>query len=275
MPPALASRLLWHLAGLLGRLLGWLVGRLLRVRRPEVLQRLRSAGFRDPEPIASAMYASLGVGLFELLGSSLPGFHGWVGHVRLTHGALAALDRARHRGAIVAGTHTGNWDLAALAVAQRAPLTIVSKRLRVGWLDRCWQALRRERGVRVVDARGALEAARAGLARGELLVMMIDQAPERRSGVMTLPFLGIEARQDLAPVLLAARLGKPLALAVARRLDDGTHEVDVPLWIEPPTRGDRGWVVETARAVNLGLESFVRTYPSQWLWLHRRWKRWP
>lgn len=255
----------------LGAALGWLAGSALRIRRREVVARLARAGFFDAERVASSMYASLGAGLVELLLTALPGERS-LGRVRLTPRAQQALEQVRASGAVVATAHTGNWDLAACAVASVAPLWVVSKRLRVRWLDRLWQALRARRGVRLLDARGALDAGRKALDAGALVAMIIDQAPERASGVLVAPFLGQPARHDLAPALLAARSEKPFALALARRLDDGSHEVDVPLLLLPPPRAGRPWAEDATQAAATALESFILRYPAQWLWLHRRWK---
>jgi KDO2-lipid IV(A) lauroyltransferase len=274
---ALAAALLlawwpWRLAAPAGRFLGWFVGSVLRVRRAEVEERLTRAGVPEPSRVAARMYAALGAGLYELLWTAAPGPRALARKVLLTPRAADALAAIRGRGAVVATAHTGNWDLTACAVAARAPLWVVSKRLRVRWLDRLWQGLRGARGVRIVDAAGALRGAREAVATGGLVAMILDQAPERRRGVLVAPFLGHPALHDLAPALLAARLGRPLALALSRRLPDGTHEVDVPLLLEPPARAGRAWAEEATGQAIAALEDFIRAHPAQWLWLHRRWK---
>ncbi|RYE82030.1 MAG: hypothetical protein EOO75_21320, partial [Myxococcales bacterium] len=255
-----------------GAALGWLVGGVLRVRRREVEGRLARAGVADPARTAGAMYASLGAGLVELLWTVAPGRRPLGDRVRLTERAERALASLGGRGAIVATAHTGNWDLIACAVASRVPLRVVSKRLRVGWLDALWQGLRRRRGVIIVDATAAVAAAREASGQGGLVAMIIDQAPERRHGVMRAPFLGLEAWHDLAPALVAARLGLPLLLALGHRCPDGRHEVDVPLCMEPPDKAARPWAERATRELVVALEAHVRAWPAQWLWLHRRWK---
>jgi KDO2-lipid IV(A) lauroyltransferase len=262
----------WRLAAPAGRLLGWLAGSVLRVRRAEVEHRLASAGVPAPSLVAARMYSSLGAALYELLWTAAPGPRPLHRRVTLSPRAARALDAVQKRGAVVAATHTGNWDLAACAVAARAPLWVVSKRLRIRWLDRLWQRLRGARGVRIVDPAGAVASAREAVASGALIAMILDQRPERRTGVLSAPFLGLPARHDLAPALLAARLRVPLALALARRLPDGTHEVDVPLLLDPPERAGRPWAEEATRQLLASLETFIRAHPDQWLWLHRRWK---
>jgi KDO2-lipid IV(A) lauroyltransferase len=46
--------------------------------------------------------------------------------------------------------------------------------------------------------------------------------------------------------------------------------------IEPSRTGDRHRdVLETTAAFTLAMEKFVRAYPEQWLWIHKRWKTRP
>jgi KDO2-lipid IV(A) lauroyltransferase len=183
------------------------------------------------------------------------------------------------RGVVVATAHTGNWDLTACAAARwlsrelGAPLTVVTKRLSWEALDRYWQRLRAERGVSLVDAQGAATAVRDALVARGVVGLLVDQAPERASGVISLPFFGRPARHDLAPVVLAAKARAPLLLMLGFRTADGLHRLEVVDTLDPADlRGGRdAWEQATLR-ISASLEAFVRAHPEQWLWLHRRWK---
>jgi Kdo2-lipid IVA lauroyltransferase/acyltransferase len=258
------------MARLFGAVLGWLVGSLLRVRRRHVVDAMRRAGIAEPERTALAMYRALGVGLFELVGLLVVPWRRASARVRMLDGALTELG-AGGRGAVVAVAHTGNWDLCACAAAERHPLHVVTKRLSVGAADWLWQRVRRVRGVRLVEAGQVRYQGARALARGELLAMMIDQAPERERGVVLEPFLGELARVDLAPALLALRARVPLVAVFPRRTRDG-HVLEVSRVIEPPERPTRAWAEHAMRQLTRDLDAFVRRHPEQWLWMHRRWK---
>lgn len=176
------------------------------------------------------------------------------------------------RGALVLTAHTGNWDLVACALASRTPLTVVTKRLSVSWLDRLWQGLRARRGVGLVGEGEAARHVTSALARGELVAMMVDQAPLRRRAVTTVPFLGAPAAVDLAPALLAMRARVPVIVAFMHRLPDGTQQVEISGILEPPEAASRQWAEQTMETVTMWLDDFVRRHPDQWLWMHRRWK---
>ncbi len=146
---------------------------------------------------ASDMYASLGTGLVELSLTGL-GNESLSRRVDLSRVLPRITElRARGRGVVIATAHTGNWDLLACAAAERLPLSVITKRLSIGFLDRVWQSLRARRGVRLLVAGSALRPALDVLARGEAVAMMVDQAPERLRSTITAVFLGSEARVDL------------------------------------------------------------------------------
>lgn len=264
--------------GPLGRAVGWLAGSLLRVRRAHVLATLTRSAIVAPSDVARGMYASLGTGLVELVWLSGRAPDAIVPLAALTPAAERALSEAGElgRGVVLATAHTGNWDLGALALARwlarsERRLHVITKRLSVRWLDRYWQGLRAERGVVLVAARGAWRHARQALGAGDVVVVLVDQAPERRSGVRVLPFLGLPARHDLAPVLLAARSGAPLVVGFARRAPDGSHVIDV-VDVLGPIAGDEASLLAATERITAALERFIRAYPTQWLWLHKRWK---
>ncbi|APR77436.1 Lipid A biosynthesis lauroyl acyltransferase [Minicystis rosea] len=281
---ALVAALPWRSLRPLGSAIGLFAGSVLRIRRRHVEASLTAAGIAPAAAIARRMYASLGAGLCELLWLAGRPPSALADRFEMTPRCAEALRKARRdRGVVVATAHTGNWDLSACAAARwfmddpsapahRAALTVVTKRLSWRALDRYWQRLRAERGVVLVDAAGAATAVRDALADGGVVALLVDQAPERASGVATLPFLGRAAKHDLAPALLAARAKVPIVVLLGHRRDDGMHVLDLAECIEPEDLRGRGAIEAATARISKALETFVRAHPEQWLWLHRRWK---
>jgi KDO2-lipid IV(A) lauroyltransferase len=185
---------------------------------------------------------------------------------------LAQGQRGSRAGVVVATAHTGNWDLVACALAQRVSLTVITKRLSVGWLNRLWQSFSGRRGVGLVEAGQAASRAGWELRNGGWVATMIDQAPERRRGTLALQFLGEVAEVDLAPALLAARARCPLVIAFPLRSAQG-HSIRLVRVLHPPQRAGRAWAEGAMREATQALETLIRQHPEQWLWMHRRWKR--
>jgi len=203
----------------------------------------------DPRHAAS-MYRSLGSGLFELLWLAGRRRRVALGEVaRVDAGSRTLLEAARShgRGIVLGASHTGNWDLAACAIAQDMPLLVVTKNLRIGALDRFWQATRAAFGVRLTTAERALAKGRAHLSNGGAVAMMIDQVPLKRRHGIRAAFLGADAWMDRGPATLAARTGAPLVVAASHRGSGGVHELAALRMLVPPSGAGADWIATATR----------------------------
>jgi KDO2-lipid IV(A) lauroyltransferase len=223
------------------------------------------------------MYRALGISAVELLwlgadGKALPAERTTIDPA--SREAWSSV-LARGRGVVIAASHTGNWDLAACAIAREVELVVVNKRLSIRSLDHFWRSTRMAHGVGLAGARDALRRARDVLRRRGAVAMVIDQVPDKRRHAIDVPFLGRPALVDRSPAALAAVARVPLVVAASRRDERGNHVLYVLDVRIPPERAAarRSWVHDTTVAATRALETFVRAHPAQWLWLHRRWKR--
>lgn len=255
----------------IGALLGVIAFDVLRIRRAHVLASMKRAGIGGAAD-ARRMFVSLGTGALEIL---------WLAGRRKTKlDRIARVDgletferaHARGKGVVVATAHTGNWDVAACACAERTEISVVTKRLSARGLDAFWQSTRRSRGVGLIasDA-NVIPTLRKELSAGRSIALLVDQDPERRTSVVEADFLGAPALHDTLPATIAARAGAPIVVAFARR-EGSTHVVDILEVIDPPPRASAAWIEEATRRIAATLDAFVRRDPSCWLWLHRRWK---
>jgi len=221
------------------------------------------------------MYRSLGTSVVEFLWLAGGDASRIDDCVRMDPSSRSALEDAlaRGRGVVISATHTGNWDLAACAMARKVPLLVVTKRLSVRPLDHFWQSTRRNYGVRLCEARGAMREGRRMLRERGAVAMMIDQVPLRSRHAVTVDFFGRPAHTDKAPAALAASAGAPLVVAGAWRGAEGLHHLVVLDVLFPGEHAGPSWIQQATRAATYALEHFVRAHPSEWLWLHRRWKR--
>lgn len=257
-----------------GGFLGWLAGSVLRIRRAHVEASMRAAGIPNAAATARGMYRALGQSAVEFSWLAVSGRRA-LAHVRIDDESRLRWREAlsRGRGVVVAASHTGNWDLGACAVARDVDLLVVTKHLRVGWLDRLWQSTRAKQGVKLTGARGAVRRARGMLGRGGAVAMMIDQVPASARHAIAVEFLGRTVLVNRAPAALSAAARAPLVVAAAARGPDGEQVLHVLDVIVPPERAAVAWIEEASALATRALERFVRANPTQWLWLHRRWKR--
>ncbi len=182
---------------------------------------------------------------------------------------------AEGRGVVVASAHLGAWELLAAACGRRGiPMNLVTRSLS-GRTNAALQRARSRSGITEIAPRGALAAGAAALRRGEVVVNLVDQNMLPKRGVFV-RFFGEWACTTPAASLMAMRTGAPVLVAVAVNLPDGRTRLCVEGPFEIPSQGG---AAARARAHTQQLvavvERYIRAEPTQWFWLHRRWKTRP
>jgi Kdo2-lipid IVA lauroyltransferase/acyltransferase len=177
---------------------------------------------------------------------------------------------AQGRGLLVLTAHLGNWDLLACAAALAGlKVNAVTRQIKTTWINRYWMRQRQHCGVRLLPAQGSARQAFAALRRNEIVALVLDQHDP--SGV-AVPFFNRPAATGLSLARLAHLSGAPVVPVFLLRQGQGyILQVLDPLPLVNTGHRRLDHQTNTAR-FSLTLESVIRGYPSQWLWLHRRWK---
>ena len=104
------------------------------------------------------------------------------------------------------------------------------------------------------------------------MLLLVDQ--QLREGE-TVPFFGYPAQTAVAHIKLAAKTGKPIFLAQTVRSSGCNIKVylSAPIYVQQ-TADDKD-CRELATQINQQFETWIRQYPGQWLWPHRRWGKVP
>ena len=86
-------------------------------------------------------------------------------------------------------------------------------------------------------------------------------------------FFGRKAATATGPVVLAQRTGAKLIPCFIVRLPDDTHRIvfEEAMFIEEAATS-RETVVATIQRLTNVIEAYIRRYPQEWGWIHRRWK---
>ncbi|MCB9549095.1 MAG: lysophospholipid acyltransferase family protein [Myxococcales bacterium] len=266
--------LLASLPGAWARALGAALGaawhRLLPIRRRVARENVARALGGTPAEVRRVVaraYRHFGVSLVELLRAAAgrPAPLEIVGEAHLAE-ALAA-----GRGALVLSAHLGAFEALVRAGGRfPVPVHVVTRRLRSPTAQAIWRRLRRG-GASLLPAGASARETVAALRRGEIVAYVLDQhAPPGRA--VWVPFFGRPAATSPDLVRLARRLGAPVVPIFTHRLADGRHRVDIGAPVEL-TRGstEAALVADTTRCVAV-VEAAIRAHPTQWLWIHRRWK---
>ena len=188
---------------------------------------------------------------------------------------VLAAAHAAGRGVIVVTGHIGNWELAGSYIAARGiPIEGVTRRMTNSMFDRYLTATREKAGLAVIADSDAVRRIPRALRAGHVVAMVADQGTKGMASTFV-PFFGRLAKTPRGPGVFALRSGVPVVAGTAVRLPNGKYRALVEA-VDVVTTGDRERDVDAvvARYTEV-LERWVRAYPEQYLWHHRRWRRSP
>jgi len=254
-----------------------LLRRLRRVGERNLSMALPAIPRKEKRRILRGVYRHLGWQLVEFCRMSSFTVANTQGRIR-TEGLqqyLAA--QAREKGVLVLTGHLGAWEVSSFYHSLSGfPMGMVIRRLDNRFLDEYVNRIRCLHGNSVLHkddfARGLLTAMRAGKAVG--ILMDTNMTPPQ--GVFV-KFFGIEA--CTAPGLARVALKTGAAVLPGFMVWEPGEQQYV-LHFGPELKfvhsGDHEQdVIAATQQCNDVLEDWIRRYPDQWLWIHRRWKTRP
>jgi len=263
-----------------GRWLGGLGHAPLGIRR-NVVQRQIAAAFpeaspRDVQALVREAYNHFGEVLVETALLPKLGRQGILDLFRETEGfeAIEAA-HAAGKGIILITGHFGNWELAGAYVAARGiPIEVIVRRMNNPLFDSYISRTRAGAGMIVVHDRDAVKRTPRAFKAGHAVAFVADQGVLGLASTFV-PFFGRPAKTPRGPAVFAMRFRLPTFFVAAVREPDGKYRCVVTP-VEIPDTGDREKDVDRVVASYTSiLESWVRKYPGQYFWHHRRWKRQP
>jgi KDO2-lipid IV(A) lauroyltransferase len=178
------------------------------------------------------------------------------------------------KGTLIITAHYGNWEIAAryLTQCKGYVLNVVARDADDSATAVLVNRIREQGGYRVFPRGQAVRAVLQALKRNELVALL----PDQNAGDVFVPFFGRLAGTVAGPALLALRSGAPILPVFCTRQPDNTYlfEMLPPFVVQPSGDKERD-VTDTMAHITALIEQQVRKHPSQWLWLHNRWKTRP
>ena len=253
-----------------------------------LLARLRSVGRQNlqlafPEATSGEREAILQQE-YRQLGHHLAEFALMSRYTRETIGRLIEYDGLEHyerasakgNGVLVLTGHLGAWELSSFFHSLMGhPMGMVIRRLDNPLVDRYVNAIRCLHGNRVLHkddfARGLISEMRAGRTVG--ILMDTNMTPPQGAFV---PFFGVAACTGSGMARIARKTGAAVLPGFLLEEPGGRYRLHFgeELEVDDTGESDRDAVTNTARFTAV-LEGYIRQYPGQWLWMHRRWKTRP
>jgi KDO2-lipid IV(A) lauroyltransferase len=177
---------------------------------------------------------------------------------------------------VMVSGHFGNFEMASfMAGLLGFPSYTIARPLDNPYLDRYVNSFRGMHGQFIVTKQGSSGQLNRILSEGGKIAMLGDQAAGPRG--CWVDFLGRPASCHKAVSLFTLTSGAPLLVCYTRRRQ---HPLDFELGLvaaaDPEVDDDLCQSVRSLTSwYNAMLEGIIREYPSQYWWVHRRWKGQP
>lgn len=182
---------------------------------------------------------------------------------------------AKGRGVLVLTLHIGNWELLPMRVIDRGfAVSMVYRPLDFGPADRFFLQYRSRFGATPIPKKKSMRRILDALKRRECVGILLDQDSGLTAGIFA-DFFGRPACTNKGMALLALKTEAPVISAFLVRRGS---EFDIHIGPEIPlirTDDKDADIKANTLRYNQVLESIIRRYPEQWLWVHRRWKNRP
>jgi len=175
------------------------------------------------------------------------------------------------RGAILATAHFGNWEAARVLPKAGIPLSVITKTQRNKRFDAYTKAIRERCGVRTIDMSRGLRDIVHQLSEGRIIAILMDQNAGKNG--LILDFLGYPASHWKGVAKLSLRYQIPIVPGFARReADDSLVFEFMPFILTKDLEDKEDNYPLVLQQVNAIIEQYIRRWPEQWFWVHKRWK---
>ena len=180
------------------------------------------------------------------------------------------------RGLLLITAHYANFEIIGYLLSLFGfNIYSIARPLDNKYLNKYLYGVRRRVGQKIIDKKGAAELMEKLTSTGATLCFIADQDAGRKG--IFVDFFGRPASTYKSIGLLAITKNIPIGVGCSRRIDNRFFfEISVNRIIFPEEWADKDdplkWVTaEYTKAI----EQFVREDPTQYWWLHRRWKHRP
>jgi KDO2-lipid IV(A) lauroyltransferase len=223
--------------------------------------------------IAFGSYRSFCISLVEIL--YLPGMtkSELNSAVRFTDIPLMKNKYEEGKGLIFLGAHFGNWEYIALSVAiqMNTPITVIVKTQRNTLVNNWLDDNRVRWGNRIVPLGISIRQVYKELKEKRIIAMVADQRGP--SDGIRINFMGRKASTFSGPALLALKTGAPIIFGITIRQPDFSYQAAIEIInTEDLPEEEDSRVIELSQRHAAVLEKYIRQFPEQWFWMHKRWK---
>ncbi len=182
------------------------------------------------------------------------------------------------KGAILLSAHFGNFPLMLARLSLEGYKAAgIMRPMRDSRVEKFFLDKRTKLNIKTIYSqprKTCVDASIRSLRNNELVFIPIDQ--NFGSGGVFVDFFGRKAATATGPIIMARRTGAVIIPCFIVRQNDDTHKIifEPPLDLVEDKDGRNAILINTQRLTTI-IESYIRKYPAEWSWIHRRWKSRP
>jgi KDO2-lipid IV(A) lauroyltransferase len=184
--------------------------------------------------------------------------------------------RKKNPAVILFGAHFGNWEYAHLFYGSTVHrLNFIVRAVDNPMLEVVRLAYNTAFGVNILYKQNGLRPAIKNLKKGEDLVIFVDQKVNMSEGIIVRFFDKTTATIPLVPALSLKYNAPIVPMFIVRSEDRIRHKIIFlpELELNRDLQDQDQIIADGTQRQNDVIESMIRKYPQQWLWLHRKWSR--
>jgi KDO2-lipid IV(A) lauroyltransferase len=179
------------------------------------------------------------------------------------------------KGGLALISHIGCWEGTAMGIPMLGfPAYAIGKRLGNEKLNKLLFESRGKKGVPTLARGSSYKTILRTLRENNIIGILIDQDTDVR-GVFV-DFYGKPAHTPIGAAMLAMDSGAPVLPMFYLKKPDDTYEFiiekEIPLAMTGNRRQD---MEENTRRFHEVIEKYIKQHPTQWVWMHNRWKTTP
>ena len=189
------------------------------------------------------------------------------------------IDRLRNaaksgRGTILLTAHFGDWELSNLVSSVIGfPILVLAREQKMKRLNELLNRLRESNGCKVIRKGMSTKNILKALYEKNIVGILSDQDAGKNG--MFVDFFGRPTSCHSGPMEMAKHTGSLILPNLIVRTNGPYHKVYLEEYIDFRHTKSPDDIRENLQKFTKLLESYVRKYPDQWLWMHKRWKSTP
>jgi KDO2-lipid IV(A) lauroyltransferase len=247
------------------------------IRKKTVLENLHNA-FPDYDEkklksIAFGSYKSFAIALAEILYIPAMSREDIEKQVDCNNLELIREKYEENNGVILLSAHFGNWEFMATSLAAQLniPISVVIKPQRNPYVTNWMNKARTKWNNEIVPLGISIRQTYQTLKDKKVVAMVADQRGPEES--IKINFFGRNLTVLTGPAVLALKTGAPVLYGISVRQDDYSYKsVMTEISKENLPESNEEKIKELSQRHMSYLEGYIRKYPEQWLWMHKRWK---